>query len=150
MGEIKNNKIIARNTLFLYFRMALVTVVGLFTSRVILQYLGINDYGIYNVAGSIVALFSFLTGALGASSSRFITIEIGKVINNDNTSLINCFKTTRSIHAILAFFVLIIAETVGIWVLYFKCNIPADRLTAAIWVYQMSVLTSLLNILLAM
>lgn len=146
MSEIKTNKTIAWNTLFLYFRMALVTVVGLFTSRVILQFLGINDYGIYNVAGSIVALFSFLTGALGGASSRFITIEIGKVKDNDNTSLINCFKTTRSIHAILASVVFIIAESVGLWVLYVKCNIPADRLTAAMWVYQMSVLTSLLNI----
>ena len=146
MSEIRTNKTIAWNTLFLYFRMALVTVVGLFTSRVILQFLGINDYGIYNVAGSIVALFSFLTGALGGSSSRFITIEIGKVKDNDHTALINCFKTTRSIHAILASFVFIIAESIGLWVLYMKCNIPADRLTAAMWVYQMSVLTSLLNI----
>lgn len=144
--EKSSNKTIAKNTLFLYFRMALVTVVGLFTSRVILKYLGIDDYGIYNVAGSVVALFGFLTGALGGSSSRFITIEIGKVENNDTTRLVNCFKTTRAIHAILALLVFIVAETIGLWILYTKCNIPTDRLTAAMWVYQISILTSLLNI----
>lgn len=144
--EKTSNKTIAKNTLFLYFRMALVTVVGLFTSRVILKYLGIDDYGIYNVAGSVVALFGFLTGALGGSSSRFITIEIGKINNNDNIQLVNCFKTTRSVHAILALLVFIIAETIGVWILYEKCNIPANRLNAAMWVYQISILTSLLNI----
>lgn len=144
--ERTSNKTIAKNTLFLYFRMALVTVVGLYTSRVVLQYLGVDDFGIYNVAGSVVALFSFLTGALGNSSSRFITIEIGKVVDNNISNLVNCFKTTRSIHAILAVIVVLIAETVGLWMLYYKCNIPDNRMTAALWVYQVSVITTVLNI----
>ena len=144
--ERTSNKTIAKNTLFLYFRMALVTVVGLYTSRVVLQYLGVDDFGIYNVAGSVVALFSFLTGALGNSSSRFITIEIGKVVDNNISNLVNCFKTTRSIHAILAGIVVLIAETVGLWMLYYKCNIPDNRMTAALWVYQVSVITTVLNI----
>lgn len=144
--EQSSNKTIARNTLLLYFRMALVTVVGLYTSRVILQYLGVEDFGIYNVAGSVVALFGFLTGALGNSSSRFITIEIGKVKNNDNSQLVSCFKTTRAIHYILALLILIIAETVGLWMLYTQCNIPADRMSAALWVYQISVVTTMFNI----
>lgn len=126
--------------------MALVTIVGLYTSRVILKYLGVDDFGIYNVAGSIVALFGFLTGALGGSSSRFITIEMGKVVDNDVSNLVACFKTTRTIHYILAALILIIAETVGLWMLYTKCNIPDNRMTAAMWVYQISVITSLFNI----
>lgn len=141
-----SNKTIAKNTLFLYFRMALVTVVGLYTSRVILQYLGVDDFGIYNVAGSVVALFGFLTGALGNSSSRFITVEIGKVKNGNIFNLINCFKTTRTVHLILAIIIVLFAETIGLWMLYEKCNIPEDRLSAALWVYQMSVITSIFTI----
>lgn len=144
--EKTSNKTIAKNTLLLYFRMSLVTVVGLYTSRVILQYLGVDDFGIYNIAGSVVALFAFLSGALGSSSSRFITIEIGKVKDGDNNHLIECFKTTRTIHAILAACILLIAETIGLWILYTQCNIPADRMIAAMWVYQISVATSVLNI----
>lgn len=144
--EQTSNKTIAKNTLFLYFRMALVTVVGLYTSRVVLQYLGVDDFGIYNIAGSVVALFSFLTGALGNSSSRFITVEIGKVKDGDNSHLVDCFKTTRTIHAILAAGIFLIAETIGLWILYTQCNIPADRMAAAMWVYQVSVATSILNV----
>lgn len=144
--EKTSNKTIAKNTLFLYFRMALVTVVGLYTSRVVLQYLGVDDFGIYNIAGSVVALFGFLTGALGSSSSRFITIEIGKVKGGNNSHLVDCFKTTRTIHAILAASIFLIAETIGLWILYTQCNIPADRMFAAMWVYQISVATSILNV----
>lgn len=144
--ETTSNKTIAKNTLFLYFRMALVTVVALYTSRVVLQYLGVDDFGIYNIAGSVVALFGFLTGALGNSSSRFITVEIGKVIDGDNSHLVDCFKTTRTIHAILAAGIFLIAETIGLWLLYTQCKIPADRMLAAMWVYQISVATSVLNV----
>lgn len=146
MMEKTSNKTIAKNTLFLYFRMALVTVVGLYTSRVILQFLGVDDFGIYNIAGSVVALFSFLTGALGNSSSRFITVEIGKVKEGDTCHLVDCFKTTRTIHAILAAGIFLVAETLGLWILSTQCNIPSDRINAAMWVYQISVATSILNV----
>lgn len=144
--EKTSNKTIAKNTLFLYFRMALVTVVGLYTSRIILRYLGVDDFGIYNIAGSVVALFGFLTGALGNSSSRFITVEIGKVNDGNISNLASCFKTTRTVHLILAIIIGLFAETIGLWMLYEKCNIPADRLTAALWVYQMSIVTSFFTI----
>lgn len=127
--------------------MALITLVGLYTSRVILQYLGVDDFGIYNVAGSVVALFSFLTGALGNSSSRFITVELGKITDGDNERLISCFITTRTVHYILAGIITIIAETIGLWLLYTKCNIPAERMEAAMWVYQISVITTIFNII---
>lgn len=143
--EITSNKTIAKNTLFLYFRMALVTVVGLYTSRVVLKILGVEDYGIYNVAGSVVALFGFLTGALGSSSSRYITVEIGKVKGNDIRDLVRCYETTRTILLILAAFVLVASETIGIIVLN-KSSITPDRMDAAFWVFQLSVLTAIVGI----
>lgn len=139
------NKTIAKNTVFLYFRMVLVTIVGLYTSRVILQTLGVEDFGIYNIAGSVVALFGFVTGALGQSSSRYITVEIGKVKDGDISQLVSCFRTTRTIHAILALLIFVLCETVGLWILY-RSAIPNDRTTAAFWVYQISVVTAMLNV----
>lgn len=138
-------KIIAQNTMLLYFRMALVTIIGLYTSRVILQTLGVEDFGIYNVAGSVVALFSFITSALGQASSRHITVEIGKAKDGDITQLVNCFQTTRTIHAILAILILVLCETLGLWILY-RSAIPADRISAAFWVFQISIITAILNV----
>lgn len=143
--EKTSNKTIFKNTLFLYFRMALVTVVGLYTSRVILQILGVEDFGIYNVAGSAVALFSFITGALGNASSRFITVEMGKATDSGFDNLIRCFKTTYTIHAILALVIFVICETIGLWVLH-NASIPEPRQSAAFWVFQISVITSMLNV----
>jgi O-antigen/teichoic acid export membrane protein len=125
--------------------MALVTVVGLFTSRVILQMLGVEDFGIYTVAGSAVALFSFLTGALAQSSSRYITVEIGKVVDDNIDSLVRCFKTTRAIHGILAILIFVLCETLGLIILH-KSSIPEERMTAAFWCFQISTLTALVNV----
>ena len=143
--EITSNKTIVKNTILLYFRMALVTVVGIYTSRVILQMLGVEDFGVYNVAGSAVALFSFLTGALAQSSSRYITVEIGKVVNDDIGSLVRCFKTTRAIHGILAIIIFVLCESLGLLILY-KSSIPEDKLTAAFWCFQISTLTAVVNV----
>ena len=140
------NNSIAKNTLFMYFRMALVTLVGLYSARVILNALGVVDYGIYSVAGSVVAMFAFLNGALATSSSRFITIELGKCDIANKDALTRCFTTTRGIHGILAILILVIAETVGLWILYTQCEIPNERMNAAMWVYQISVFTSMLSI----
>lgn len=129
----------------MYFRMALVTIVGLYTSRVILATLGIDDYGIYNVAGSVVALFGFVTGALGQSSSRYLTVELGKVRDGDVSKLATCFRTTRTIHGLLALLILVICETIGLWILYHS-SIPQDRMTAAFWVFQISVITAMVNV----
>lgn len=143
--EISSNRTIFKNTILLYFRLALVTVVGLYASRVILQTLGVDDFGIYNVAGSAVALFTFLSGALGQSSSRYITVEIGKVKNDDINDLLRCFKTTRTIHGILAIIIGIVCETLGLWILH-KSSIPADRQMAAFWVFQISTVTAMINV----
>lgn len=138
-----NNTTIAKNTVFLYFRMAVTMLVGLYTSRVILNVLGVNDFGIYNVAGSAVAIWAFLYGAIGQSSSRFITFQLGRIDIDGIDKLKSCFGTTQLVMAFIALLILLICETIGIWVLFNKCGIPNGRMTAAFWTYQISVLTSM-------
>lgn len=113
--------------------------VTLYTSRVLLKALGVDDYGLYNVVGGIVSMFSFLNGSLSAATSRFITVEIGR---NDQVRLSKVFSTAIVTHVIIALIIVILSETVGLWFLYKKMIIPADRLTAAFWVYQISILSS--------
>lgn len=122
--------------------MGLVAIVGLYSSRVILDALGAEDYGIYNIAGSAVAIFSFLTGALGSSSSRFLTVELGKIKSNDYSLLTRCFTTTRGVHLILAIAIMLLAESVGAWILFHACEIPPERINAAFWVFQISIITT--------
>lgn len=135
---MSNNKRIAKNTVFLYFRMLLVMGVNLYTSRVVLRVLGFEDYGLYNVVGGIVTMFTFLNGSLGAATSRYITFELGK---KNYERLNKIFNTAIFIHVAIAFLIVLLAETVGLWFFYEKMTIPADRLDAAYWVYQISILT---------
>lgn len=139
-----DNKRIAQNTLLLYFRMLLTIIVGLYTSRVILNVLGISDYGIYNVVGGVVSMLSFLNAAMTGASQRFIAFELGK---NDKKQLNRVFCTSVLIHFALAGIVLIIAETVGLWFLNTHLNISPDRMVAANWVYQCSIFAFLLTII---
>ncbi len=138
-----NNKRIAKNTLLLYIRMLLTIVVGLYTSRVVLNTLGVSDYGIYNVVGGIVAMLAFLNSALTAASQRFISFELGR---GDKQKLKTIFCTSVTIHAILAIIIFIIAETIGLWFVNTHLNIEPTRMTAANWVYQCSILTFMLTI----
>lgn len=138
-----NNKRIAKNTILLYLRMLLTIVVGLYTSRVVLNTLGVSDYGVYNVVGGIVAMLSFLNSALTAASQRFISFELGR---GDKDKLKTIFCTSVTIHAILALIIFIIAETVGLWFVNTHLNIEPARMTAANWVYQCSILTFMLAI----
>lgn len=139
-----NNKRIAKNTLLLYCRMLLTIVVGLYTSRVVLNTLGVSDYGVYNVVGGIVAMLSFLNSALTAASQRFIAFELGR---GDISKLKRIFCTSVTIHAILAVIIFVIAETVGLWFVNTHLNIDADRMVAANWVYQFSIFTFMLTVL---
>ena len=139
-----NNKRIAKNTLMLYVRTIFVMVVSLFTSRIVLQALGVNNYGIYNVVGGVVGMFSVISGALTNSISRFITFEIGTG-NKDNLTKI--FSTSINIQLIIAIIVLVFGETIGFWFLNYKMNIPADRLIAANWVLQCSLFAFLINLI---
>lgn len=135
---MSDNKRIAKNTVFLYFRMLLVMGVNLYTSRVVLKVLGFEDYGLYNVVGGIVTMFTFLNGSLGAATSRYITFELGK---KNYERLNKIFNTALVIHIAIAFFIVLLAETIGLWFFYEKMTIPTDRLDAAFWVYQISILT---------
>ena len=140
---MSTNRRIAKNTSFLYFRMMLIMGVSLFTSRIVLQKLGAQDFGLYNVVGGLVVMFSFLNGSLGAATSRFITFELGR---NDTVQLKKTFNTTLIIHLLIAVIVIILAETIGLWFFYNKMTIPLERQTAAFWVYQISILTSVFSI----
>jgi O-antigen/teichoic acid export membrane protein len=144
MAEISsNNKRIAKNTLMLYIRMGLSTVVSLYTSRVVLQTLGVEDFGIYGVVGGILAMFTFLNGSMAGATSRFITFEMGK---GDKERLKDTFSSALIIHIGIAFLILVLAETVGLWFLNNKLVIPEGRMGAAHWVYQCAILATIFSI----
>ena len=139
-----SNKRIAKNTLLLYARMLLLLVVSLYTSRIVLATLGIEDYGLYNVVGGIVTMFTFLNTAMGNSSHRYITYALGK---GDEKELREVVSATCMIHWGIAIIILILAETVGLWFLYNKMVIPEGRMVAAEWVYQFSVIACIVTII---
>lgn len=139
-----NNKRIAKNTLLLYFRMLLTMVVSLYTSRVVLGALGVEDYGIYNVVGGVVAMFSILSGSLSAAISRFITFELG---TGNLEKLKRVFSSSVTIQMGLSAIILVLAETVGLWFLNNKMVIPESRMYAANWVFQLSLLTFVINLI---
>ena len=127
MPEQSNSKTIAKNTMFLYFRMMVTMVISLYTSRVVLQVLGVDDYGIYQAVGGIVGFLSFVNGALSTGSSRFITFGLGEG---------NMEKLK------IKLLIVAVAETAGLWFLHHKMVIPPDRMDAALWVFHLSILTA--------
>lgn len=139
-----NNKRIAKNTLLLYFRMLLTMIVSLYTSRVVLNTLGIEDYGIYNVVGGVVAMFSVISGSLSAAITRFITFELGV---GNKESLNKVFSSSVTIQIGLSLIIVILAEVVGVWFLNVKMNIPDERMVAANWVFQYSLLTFAISLI---
>lgn len=139
-----NNRRIAKNTVFLSIRMLLVICVTLYTSRVILNALGVEDFGIYNVVGGFVAMFGFINSSLSGASSRFLTYAIGK---NDKSDIQNTFNSIVTIHFIIAFIIFLLAETIGLWFVLNKLVIPPDRLTAAIWTYQSAIVSLLIMLI---
>lgn len=138
-----NNKRIAKNTIMLYIRMFISMVVGLYTSRVVLATLGVEDYGIYGVVGGVVGMMGFLNASMSGATSRFLTFELGK---GDKERLAKTFSSALIVHIGIAIVVLILAETVGLWFLSNKLNIPAERMQAAHWVYQLSILSAMFGI----
>lgn len=138
-----NNKRIAQNTMVLYIRMLLLMATSLYTSRVVLASLGVENFGIYNVVGGVVTCLGFLNGTLSTASSRYITVALGK---GNLEEMKKVFSSVLSVNILLALIVLLLSETVGLWFLYEKMVIPEERMTAAFWVFQFSVLTILLNI----
>ena len=144
MTPLPNNKRIAKNTLLLYIRTFFTMFIALYTSRIVLQALGVNDFGIYNVIGGFVGMFSLISASLTSSTQRFITFELGKEKNSHPQKI---FSTAITIHVLLAILIIIIAESVGIWFLNEKMNIPTERLIAANWVFQFSIATFVLNLI---
>jgi len=138
-----NNKRIAKNTLMLYFRMLLMMGVSLYTSRVVLNALGIEDFGIYNVVGGVIAMFSFINSSMSSATQRFLTFELGQ---GNSRNLKKVFNTSLIIHWAIAFGILILGETIGLWFFYNKMTIPVDRFDAAMWVYQISIIVAIVNI----
>ena len=141
--EILNVKRLAKNTLLLYFRMFITMAVGLYTLRVILKNLGVEDFGIYNVVGGVVALFTTITGSLTAAIQRFLTFELGK---NDVERLRKVFASSVFVQFVLAVIIACIAEVAGTYFLNVKINIPIDRLEAARWVLHFSIITFSINL----
>lgn len=140
---ISSNKRIAKNTLMLYIRMLLSMVVSLYTSRVVLNTLGIEDYGIYGVVGSVVAMFGFLNASMSGATSRFLSYEMGR---GDTQRIKDTFSSALLVHIGIALVVIFLAETVGLWFLVHKLVIPEERMFAARVVYQLSILSTLISI----
>lgn len=133
MVNISNNRRIFKNTLFLYFRMLLTLGVTLYTSRVVLNSLGVEDFGIYNVVGGVVTMMAFLSGAMSSATQRFLSFELGK---NNLRQLARVFKMSLNIHWLIVLIVICVAQTLGLWFVNNQLVIPPDRLAASNWVFQ--------------
>ena len=144
MDQKSNNQRIAKNTLLLYIRMLLTMSISLYTSRIVLDTLGEVDFGIYNVVGGFVSMFVIISGAMTTATQRFLSFEIGKGAKGNVKAL---FSTAIMIHFFLAFIILILAETIGLWFLNTHMNFPANRYVAANWVFQFSILTFIINVI---
>lgn len=139
-----NNKRIAINTLMLYVRMLIMMFIGLFTSRVILNALGISDLGLINVAASVITMFTFLNGTLSSGTQRFISYGLGE---GDIDKLKHTFSSAMTLHLFLAVGILILGETLGLWYVHNKLNVEPGRLNAAMWCYQLSIMGTVLSII---
>lgn len=144
MSYTPDHKRMARNTALLYFRMFLMMCIALYTSRVVLHALGIEDYGIYNVVGGVVLLFSFINDGMTVSTLRFLTFELGR---GNHERLHAVFVTSVNIHLLISLLIILLGETVGLWFLFEKMVIPPERMTAALWCYQFSIFTAVVNIM---
>ena len=143
MGE-SNNKRIAKNAIMLTIRTIFATVVGLYTSRVVLAVLGVEDYGIYGVVGGLTGMMSFLNASMAGATSRFLSYELGR---GDERKLNQTFSSSVMVHMLIALVVVIIAESVGVWFLNEKMNIPTNRMFAANWVLQFSIISTAFSII---
>lgn len=143
MSNASNTRVV-KNSLFLYFRMLFLMTVTLYTSRVVLEKLGVEDYGIYNVVGGVVAMFGFLNASMSSATQRYVTFALGM---DDMKRLHTVFCTTLQIHIVIAGIIALLSETIGLWFLYNKMQIPADRIDAAFWVLQCSIFASVIMII---
>lgn len=141
--QSSNNKRIAKNTMFLYIRMFILIVVSLYTSRVVINVLGVEDYGIYGVVAGVVGMLGFLNSAMTGATSRFISFELGR---GDTKKLSDTFSNAVIAHGLIALIVFVVAETIGLWFMNNKLVIPEERMVAAHWLYQMSIISAIITI----
>lgn len=144
MDKVDNNKRIAANTTYLYLRSILTIIISLYSSRVILDSLGVVDFGLYNVIGGVVLMFSFLNNALTSAVQRFISFELGRK-NYDRLNKIFC--SAVNVHILLALMILVLTETIGLWFFYNYLNIPPEREFASFCVYQATIFSLVFTIL---
>lgn len=142
--ENTSNSTILKNTILLYVRMAVMLAIGLYTSRVLLATLGFEDFGLYNVVGGVIVLTNVLTVSVSSAGVRFLTYYLGRD-NSDNLKEI--FGNLLTVYAILALIVLLLGETIGIWLVTEKLVIPEGRLVASMWVYQLSIIAAIINVI---
>ena len=139
-----NGARLAKNTVLLYFRMFLMMCINLYTSRIVLHTLGVEDYGIYNVVGGVVVMLEFINDSMTASTQRFLSFELG---TGNKQKLREVFSTSINIHLIISLIIVLLGETIGLWFLHEKMVIPPERMVAAEWCFQLSIFTSVLNVL---
>lgn len=144
MTQHYDTKRIAKNTMAMYIRMAVMMVIGLYTSRVVLNVLGVDDYGTYNVVGGVVSMFSLLTASMSASISRYLTFSLGK---GDEEKLRRVFSVSLEVQLFLAVVVVLAVEAVGVWFLNTHMKIPDGRLVAANWVMQCTLISFVVDLL---
>ena len=144
MEQTNNTKRLLKNTIVLYVRMVITMLIALYTSRVVLAQLGVSDYGLYSVVGGVVALFSFMQTSMTSATQRFLSFELGKA---DKKRLSDMFSMSLTTHIIISGIILILCETIGLWFLNSKINIPEGREVAANWLYQFSVFTLSVNMI---
>lgn len=141
-SQSDKSKRIAKNTIYLYIRTFVVMFISLFTSRVILHALGETDFGVYNLVSGVIVFFTFINSAMTSSTQRYLNFEVGQ---SDPSSITHIFSTSMMIHIFIAVAILVLGETIGLWFVAEKLNIPADKSTAAMWVYQFSILSACIN-----
>lgn len=139
-----NKNTIAKNTILLYVRMIFVMAATLFTTRIVLKNLGVEDYGIYNVVAGFVTMFAFLNSAMAGATQRFLSFELGI---NDEKKVNLVFCQSVIIHLLIAIIILVLAESIGLWFVYNKLTIPEDRFGAAMWIYQIAILSFMFQII---
>ena len=144
MKETQHTQRIAKNTIILYLRMFVMMVIGLYTSRIVLQTLGVKDYGTYNVVGGVVSMFSIVSSSLSTSISRFITFELGR---ENKEHLNKIFSTAINVQLLLSVIVVALMELIGVWFLNTQMNIPEGRMEAANWIFQFSIISFVLSLL---
>ena len=144
MSNTENNKRIAKNTILLYFRMVLTMGVSLYTSRIILNTLGVADFGTYNVVGGVVTMFGFFNGAMASATQRFLSFDLGR---GDYVQLRKTFNATQIIHIGIALLIFVLAETIGLWFINTQLNLPEGRMEASRWIYHFSILSFMVSII---